>query len=85
MIASVIQIRCYPVKKRGVKAKFGKFSLKGRVTNLVKSFGKSCVNRVHLQMILKCIYTVICKDSQVGHRRSTGHEAMLIRFDIRNY
>jgi len=28
-------------------------------------------------MILKCIYTVIGKDSQVGRRRSTGHEAML--------
>jgi len=41
--------------------------------------------RVHLQMILKCIYTVIGKDSQVGRRRSTGHEAMLIRFDVRLY
>jgi len=48
MIMSAIQIRCYPVKKRGVKAMCGKLSLEGKVTNLVKSFAKICVSRVHL-------------------------------------
>jgi len=36
-------------------------------------------------MILKCMYTVIGKDSQIGRRRSTEQEATLIRFDVKSY